>query len=292
MANIDEALTNGQIGRQSRSVPFWNTACPDSFVDARKGPFDSPDGSLKVSQARGSATHRVQSRGFGDRRRSRFFYIPHPTPPFPLPIGVYSDISLAPAMSSSNDSSESASQENERRRAERKPAVRWRSRIGVATALFLVGGAINFASAVSTPILLHFLGPDASGGLVLSNDADAAFLGRSLTAVNAADPAMGAYLVIFMYTMCAFMMAFAILQLGVAWFAVRRAQAWGVWAGLLANEAVVPYYLAVSASFAQRGAPILGGLEFILVITAVTVPATVLGLSGVRGTRRPSSLVS
>src|SRR3989449_8255555 len=81
---------------------------------------------------------------------------------------------------------------------------------------------------------------------------------------------MGAYLVIFMYTMCAFMMAFAILQLGVAWFAVRRAQAWGVWAGLLANEAVVPYYLAVSASFAQRGAPILGGLEFILVITAVT----------------------
>src|SRR3989441_8849751 len=84
---------------------------------------------------------------------------------------------------------------------------------------------------------------------------------------------MGAYLVIFMYTMCAFMMAFAILQLGVAWFAVRRAQAWGVWAGLLANEAVVPYYLAVSASFAQRGAPILGGLEFILVITAVPVPS-------------------
>src|SRR5438128_74614 len=163
VANIDEALTNGQIGRQSRSVPFWNTACPDSFGDARKGPFDSPDGSLKVSQARGSATHRVQSRGFGDRRRSRFFYIPHPTPPFPLPIGVYSDISLAPAMSSSNDSSESASQENERRRAERKPAVRWRSRIGVATALFLVGGAINFASAVSTPILLHFLGPALAG---------------------------------------------------------------------------------------------------------------------------------
>src|SRR5207245_9785778 len=114
------------------------------------------------------------------------------------------------------------------RRAETRvnPSVRWPSRIGVATALFLFGGPINFASAVSTPILLHFLGPDASGGLVLSNDADAAFLGRSLTAVNAADPAMGAYLVIFMYTMCAFMMAFAILQLGVAWFALRRAQAW------------------------------------------------------------------
>src|SRR2546428_13310931 len=94
---------------------------------------------------------------------------------------------------------------------------------------------------------------------------------------------MGAYLVIFMYTMCAFMMAFAILQLGVAWFAVRRAQAWGVWAGLLANEAVVPYYLAVSASFAQRGAPILGGLEFILVITAGNGPPPRPWVSGGRG---------
>src|SRR2546426_10682325 len=99
---------------------------------------------------------------------------------------------------------------------------------------------------------------------------------------------MGAYLVIFMYTMCAFMMAFAILQLGVAWFAVRRAQAWGVWAGLLANEAVVPYYLAVSASFAQRGAPILGGLEFILVITAGTGPPTALWVGGGRGGPRAS----
>src|SRR2546428_2262905 len=103
---------------------------------------------------------------------------------------------------------------------------------------------------------------------------------------------MGAYLVIFMYTMCAFMMAFAILQLGVAWFAVRRAQAWGVWAGLLANEALVPYYLAVSASFAQRGAPILGGLEFILVITAAAGSATCLWLSGRLWDPRASSLAS
>src|SRR2546427_10612375 len=102
---------------------------------------------------------------------------------------------------------------------------------------------------------------------------------------------MAADLVIFMYTMCAFMMAFAILQLGVAWFAVRRAQAWGVWAGLLANEAVVPYYLAVSASFAQRGAPILGGLEFILVITAGTGSAALLWVSGGRGAPRAPSLL-
>src|SRR6266571_6017697 len=117
-----------------------------------------------------------------------FFYTPYPSPPFPLPTGLYSDTSLAPAMSSLNDSSESASQENERRRADRKPAVRWRSRLGVATALFLVVGALNFAAAVAVPITLHILGPDAIGGLVLSNDGDTAFLGRSLTTVNAADP--------------------------------------------------------------------------------------------------------
>ena len=192
-------------------------------------------------------------------------------------------------MSSLNDSSESASQENERRRADRKPAVRWRSRIGVATALFLVVGALNFGFAVAVPVALHILGPDAVGGLVLSTDGDAAFLGRSMTEVNTADPTMGAYLVSFMDTMCAFMMGFAVFQFGVAWFAVRRAQSWGVWAGLLANVALLPYYLAVSAAFAQRGASILGGLEFILLWTAVPVAATVLGLSGVRRMRRPSS---
>src|SRR5256712_10491699 len=98
---------------------------------------------------------------------------------------------------------------------------------------------------------------------------------------------MGAYLVIFMYTMCAFMMAFAVLQLGVAWFAVRRAQAWGVWAGLLATVAIVPYYLAVSATFAQRGAPFLGGLGFVLLLAAVAGAGTVLWVSSApRGRRR------
>src|SRR2546428_5230181 len=88
------------------------------------------------------------------------------------------------------------------------------------------------------------------------------------------------------------MMAFALLQLGGPWFAVRRAQAWGVWAGLLANEAVVPYYLAVSASFAQRGAPILGGLEFILVITAVTGSSPALLVGGDPGGPPPPSPVA
>ena len=155
--------------------------------------------------------------------------------------------------------------------------------------MFFVVGAANFAAAIAVPITLHAFGPDASGGLVLGADADAAFLGRSLSDVKTTDPAMAAYLVTFMDTMCAFMMAFAVFQFGVAWFAVRRAQAWALWAGLLANAAKVPYDLAVGGTFAQRGAPVVVGLGSLFLLTGLAVVATAVGLSGLRRMRRPSA---
>ncbi len=184
------------------------------------------------------------------------------------------------------DSEARASEDSERGRAYPKPGFRWQSRLGVATALFLAIGALNLAAAIVVPITLHQSGPAAAGGLVLTNEADGAFLGRSLSDVAATDPQMGAYLVTFMDTMCAFMMAFAILQIGLAWFAVRRAQPWALWAGALASLAIVPYYLAVGATFAQRGAPVLAGLGGILFFPAVAVAATAVGLSGIRRMRR------
>jgi hypothetical protein len=96
---------------------------------------------------------------------------------------------------------------------------RWRSLFGVAVALFLLYGAFNVLSAVFVPVSLHLGGAGAAPGgtLVLSETADAELLGRSLADLDKADPALGAFLVSFMDTMCAYMMAFALLQLGVAW---------------------------------------------------------------------------
>jgi hypothetical protein len=102
-------------------------------------------------------------------------------------------------------------------------AFHWRSWLGLAVALLLMYGAFNVFSAVAVPVSLHLNGAGAVGGtLVLSQTADSALLGRSLAEVDKADPRLGAFLVSFMDTMCAYMMAFALLQLGVVWFALRR----------------------------------------------------------------------
>jgi hypothetical protein len=53
-------------------------------------------------------------------------------------------------------------------------------------------------------------------------------------------------------------MAFAILAIIVTWFAIRRGQAWGLWAVSAAALVQVPYYAVITSIYAAQGAP-LGG---------------------------------
>src|SRR5439155_19955050 len=139
-----------------------------------------------------------------------------------------------------------------------RPPFRWKSRLGVAVMLFLIIGGLNFVLAVAVPIALHLGGAAAFGGqLVLGDAADhCAFLGRCLSDIESSDPAMAAFLVAFMDTMCAFMMSFAVLQIGLAWYSLRRAQLWALWSSLISILAAVPYYLAIGWMWAQRGIPV------------------------------------
>ncbi len=149
--------------------------------------------------------------------------------------------------------------------------------------MFLIIGGLNFGFAVAVPITLHLFGPASVGGLVLGDPSDSTFLGRPLSGIASSDPAMAAFLVTFMDTMCAFMMSFAVFQIGVAWFALRRAQAWALWSSLISNLAIVPYYLAIGWTFAQRGAPVLIGLFGAFGITAIfAIVGTVVGWSGIQ----------
>ena len=166
-----------------------------------------------------------------------------------------------------------------------RPPFRWKSRLGVAVLLFLIIGGLNFVLAVAVPITLHLFGAASLGGqLVLGEGADhCAFLGRCLSDIERSDPAMAAFLVAFMDTMCAFMMSFAVLQIGVAWYALRRAQMWALWSSLISTLAAVPYYLAIGWMWAQRGIPVVGSLLFTLgpyVIPAIV--ATIVGRSGIQ----------
>jgi hypothetical protein len=160
---------------------------------------------------------------------------------------------------------------------------RWRSLFGLAVALFLLYGAVNVLSAVVVPVSLHQGGADAAPGgtLVLSETADAELLGRSLAELDEADPALGAFLVSFMDTMCAYMMAFALLQLGVTWFALRRGRRWALWTLAIADLALFPYYAAIIETYDDFGVP-PGEISAIVLFLVVTVAATALGWLGLR----------
>ncbi len=131
-------------------------------------------------------------------------------------------------------------------------SFRWRSWLGIGVALFLINGALNAFFAIFVPLSLHSGGAGAVGNvLVLSEMADTALLGRSLADLQNADPRLGAFLVSFMDTMCSQMMAYAVLQLCVAWFALRRGQAWALWASAIASVAVPAYNVPIIQTYAR-----------------------------------------
>src|SRR5712671_3503837 len=93
---------------------------------------------------------------------------------------------------------------------------RWRSLLGVSVGLFLLFGILlNIVPALLVPLLLHLNGPARAGWLVVSNQADATLIGRSLVDVGKHEPRLGAFFVSFMETMCAYMMSFGIVYVTI-----------------------------------------------------------------------------
>src|SRR5437867_6003613 len=139
---------------------------------------------------------------------------------------------------------------------------RWRSWLGAAVALFLAYGVVNFLAAIAVPLMLQMGGAGAMGsaGVVFSGDGDAFLLGRPLEQLRQSDPRLDVLLVSSMQSMCAMMIAMAVLVLGVTWFALRRGQRWALWVLGLSVLLSIPHYLAIAAGYAGQGAPVVSGL--------------------------------
>lgn len=166
-------------------------------------------------------------------------------------------------------------------------SFRWRSWFGLAVALFLLYGALNVLGAIFVPLSLYLNGAGGAGeSLVVAPEADAAMLGRSLSEVDRTDPRLGAFLVSFMYSMCAYMMAFGLVYVGVTWFALRKGQAWALWMLLIGGLAIIPYIMLISQTYARFGVPAAGHMLPQLVYLAVIIlAATALGWFGLRRPR-------
>lgn len=156
---------------------------------------------------------------------------------------------------------------------------RWRSQIGVSAGLFLFYGIASVGGSIYIPLSLHFNGLTEAPFLVLGGNADSAFLARPLETLQQQDPRLAMFLINFMDTMCAYMASFGLLQLGIAWFALRGGRPWALWTLLVANLAIFPYYFVVASSYVQLGIsvadPVMIG--FFVGTLAIVVAATALG---------------
>ena len=170
--------------------------------------------------------------------------------------------------------------------AGRSLQFRWMSPWGIAVILFLIYGALNVLFAIFVPLLLHTQGIGAAPGLVVSEQADGALLGRSLGEIQRTDPRLNAYLVTFMDTMCMMMMPFGILQLAIAWFAMRGVSTWAFWALVLANISYLPYFAAIVSTFSGFGVRLgLDDLFFFAIFPIPLLIAIVLGWVGLQRVR-------
>ncbi|MBI2845235.1 MAG: hypothetical protein HYX86_01680 [Chloroflexi bacterium] len=162
-------------------------------------------------------------------------------------------------------------------------SFRWRSWLGLTVVLYLLYGAANAFLSIYPPLLLHIEGFRGTGFLVVPT-ADSALLGQTLADLEKADPRLGAFLLAMMDAMCAFMMAYAILHIGVTWFALRRGQRWALWVLLLGALTIPPYYIAVSQVYAGYGAPFspLDWAFFIVPYAIAPFIFTILGWLGLR----------
>ena len=167
---------------------------------------------------------------------------------------------------------------------------RRRSLLGISVGLFLLYGILNFLLAIITPLSLHRNGLWSLDGIILMSDADLAMLGPFAEA-SKSDLRLSSFLVAFMDTMCAQMMSFAILQIAVVWFALRRGQMWALWAAALADLAILPYYSVIIQTYAHFGVTSTGDFwRGLIILAALVLAATALGWFGLRRAEHPASV--
>ena len=165
---------------------------------------------------------------------------------------------------------------------------RWRSLLGVSVGQFLLFGILlNIVPALLVPLLLHLNGPAGAGWLVVSNQADATLIGRSLAEVGKHEPRLGAFFVSFMDTMCAYMMSFGIVYVTIAWFALRRGQWWAFWTLVVSSLVVLPYYALIAVTYASFGVSLNDLYRPFSPVVLLVAAATALGWWGLRRAHSP-----
>jgi hypothetical protein len=145
-----------------------------------------------------------------------------------------------------------------------------------------LGILVNIVPALLVPLLLHLNGPAGAGWLVLSNQADAALIGRSLADVGKYEPRLGAFFVSFKETVCAYMLSFGIVYVTIAWVALRRGHWWAFWTLVVSSLVVLPYYALIAVTYASFGVSLNDLYRPFSLVVLLVAAATALGWWGLR----------
>ncbi|MBI3596585.1 MAG: hypothetical protein HY203_05470 [Nitrospirae bacterium] len=109
-------------------------------------------------------------------------------------------------------------------------------------------GIVNIFFAVMVPLVSLFMAP-----LFVFGSEDATFVGKSWNEIVAFSPDLGFWIVLTMVSMCAMMMGWGVLTVGVAKNAYQRGERWA-WRTLVwTNVLTMLYYAIILMPFASRG---------------------------------------
>jgi len=121
----------------------------------------------------------------------------------------------------------------------------WFSLLGVGVSLFLLNSLVLLVIGVVTPIALRrllFVEPAMRGHFLFSAQADAVIFGQSPLELYRQFPFSKTLIEMWGLMLSGFMLAFAVLQAGVAWFGLRAGQGWAWWFLVVSNAVAIGFY--------------------------------------------------
>lgn len=166
---------------------------------------------------------------------------------------------------------------------------RWLSPLGASAVLFLAWGVLLLFVGVLGPILVARYGPGSSNPSMMdyfffSVRADTVYFAGAPLDLVKETPAIARLHTLMASHMSGLFIAFAVCQIGLAWFGLRQGHTWALWVLAIGGLAFIVHYWAVQVIPVYRVVPLrLSDLHPYALYPTLFVPiATLLGWIGLR----------
>lgn len=160
-------------------------------------------------------------------------------------------------------------------------SFRWKSKLGVSVALFLLYGGFYVLVGVLTPFANHI--GDRDRFIFMGPAAAEARYGAEPRELLAEQPILRDVRDTFFLVLGSLMFSLGVLVIALSWFGLRSGQLWALGALGLAVLVALPHYVLILLPYIRAGGPVVTSLPPLITIPLVVVaPAMMLGWAGIR----------